>query len=109
MIWEVIYREILRHVSTECLPFLGIILENISRDRSLGDFYMQPFVSEEPHLVQVELTQEDEFLILACDGVWDEITDQEAVNIIARDKNPFEASFKLRNYAYMKGSDDNIR
>lgn len=36
--------------------------------RSIGDFYLEPFVNAEPFLEEFELTKDDEYLILACDG-----------------------------------------
>ncbi len=37
---------------------------------------MEPFVCAEPYLNSVALTEEDRLLIIACDGVWDELEDQ---------------------------------
>eukprot|EP01087_Luapelamoeba_hula_P009276 TRINITY_DN2387_c0_g1_i3.p1 TRINITY_DN2387_c0_g1~~TRINITY_DN2387_c0_g1_i3.p1 ORF type:complete len:884 (+),score=128.56 TRINITY_DN2387_c0_g1_i3:162-2813(+) len=79
--------------------------------RAIGDFYMHPFVTVDPYLNQIELTDEDEYLIIACDGVWDEVQDQEAVDVlkhVAASKDPFLTSATLRDYAYLQGSDDNI-
>lgn len=69
---------------------------------------MEPFIIAEPFIGEYEMVEEDEFLILACDGVWDEISDQMAVDIVRSEKNAHKASLKLRDYAYAMGSDDNI-
>lgn len=69
---------------------------------------MHPFVTGEPYLKEFDLLPEDEFLILACDGVWDEVSDDRAIQIARADKNPFTASCKVRDFAYLLGSDDNI-
>lgn len=37
--------------------------------RSLGDSSMKEFVVGAPYTTETELTDDDEFLILACDGV----------------------------------------
>jgi len=76
--------------------------------RSLGDFYMQPFVSEEAFLNTIELAPDDRALIIACDGLWDEVSDDEAVALLAGETDPFLQSAKLRDMAYLLGSDDNI-
>lgn len=76
--------------------------------RAVGDFYMKPYVSADPYLNSVDISADDEFLIIACDGVWDELTNQEAVDIVKSESDPFIASSKLRDFAYLRGSDDNI-
>ncbi|KAJ6466076.1 phosphatase 2C-like domain-containing protein, partial [Mycena vitilis] len=50
--------------------------------RSLGDSSMKEFVVGAPYTTETELCDDDEFLILACDGLWDVVTDQEAVDLI---------------------------
>jgi len=88
---------------------VGRVNGQLAVSRSIGDFYMQPFVTCEPFVNQVEITDQDEFLILACDGVWDVLSDQEAVEIVARaNGDPARASTRLRDAAYLLGSDDNI-
>jgi serine/threonine protein phosphatase PrpC len=47
-------------------------------------------------------------VILACDGVWDVITDEEAFAVIAREPNPMIAAKLLRDAALEKQSEDNI-
>jgi serine/threonine protein phosphatase PrpC len=53
-----------------------------------------------------------DFLVMACDGLWDVVTDAEAVDIashvLKNAKNPEEAAKRLRNVAYGRGSTDNI-
>ena len=61
----------------------GRIMGNLNLSRSLGDYeYKQnaslpaeeQMVTANPELKKIELTPEDEFIILACDGVWDVLT-----------------------------------
>jgi serine/threonine protein phosphatase PrpC len=45
----------------------------------------------------------------ACDGVWDVISDEAACRIVASESDDIlKASMKLRDYAYLFGSQDNI-
>lgn len=76
--------------------------------RSIGDFYMQPFVSDEAYRATYPRKGEDAFLIIACDGVWDEVSDEEAVALLSAETDPFFMGCKLRDFAYLLGSDDNI-
>ena len=64
------------------------------------EFRVQPLVSD------------DEFAILACDGLWDVCTSAEAVRFVheqlGRGKSVFEASKNLTSLALGKGSTDNV-
>lgn len=55
----------------------------ISR-RSLGDFYLSPFVGDEPFVRTVDITDEHSFVIFACDGCFDVLTDDQAVDIVKK-------------------------
>jgi len=90
----------------------GRVQGMLSVTRALGDSQLSPWVSPEPFVTHVSLTPSDEFVILACDGVWDVITDEEAVSIIkhteAETGSAQEAAQKLMNESYGRGSTDNI-
>jgi serine/threonine protein phosphatase PrpC len=80
--------------------------------RSFGDLSFAPKVSVEPHTCTVPLEATDQFLILACDGVWDVLSDQDATDlagrILSRGATAVLASERLRDEAYTRGSTDNI-
>jgi protein phosphatase PTC1 len=76
--------------------------------RSLGDSSMKEFVVGSPYTTETELCVEDEFVIIACDGLWDVATDQTAVNKIRAMDNPQAASKFLVDYALQHGSQDNV-
>ena len=40
--------------------------------RSFGDHSLKQFVVPTPFIRSIELEEEDDFMILACDGVWDD-------------------------------------
>lgn len=71
--------------------------------RSLGDSSMKEFVVGAPYTTETELCEEDEFVILACDGLWDVATDQAAVDLVREVANgggdAQVASQKLLKYA----------
>ena len=52
--------------------------------RSFGDSSMKEFVIAKPSISQTILNNDSHFIILACDGLWDVISDQEAVEIILK-------------------------
>jgi protein phosphatase 1G len=58
----------------------GRVNGNLNLSRSLGDFEYKgnpdipperQIITANPDVKSIELTSDDEFLILACDGVWD--------------------------------------
>lgn len=61
--------------------------------RSFGDFYLkqveglrpeQQPISAEPEIMVVQRSSLDAFVILACDGVWDVMSSQEAVDFVGK-------------------------
>ncbi|KAG1371402.1 putative protein phosphatase 2C 2 [Cocos nucifera] len=62
----------------------------LSVTRALGDWDMKmprgspsPLISE-PEIRQATLTEDDEFLIIGCDGIWDVMSSEHAVSIVRR-------------------------
>lgn len=95
---------------------------DLAVSRALGDFqYKQRFdlhakdqkVTYLPDITIHERTSEDEALILACDGVWDVMTNVESTDIV---RNAFqngvssmqEVAEHVIDVAFNKGSRDNI-
>uniref|UniRef100_A0A7N0TX92 protein-serine/threonine phosphatase n=2 Tax=Kalanchoe fedtschenkoi TaxID=63787 RepID=A0A7N0TX92_KALFE len=72
----------------------------IQVSRSIGDVYLKkpeirqakyfpvflkrPVISAEPSIVVRKLRPEDLFLIFASDGLWEQLSDEDAVNIVSR-------------------------
>ncbi|ORZ13089.1 phosphatase 2C-like domain-containing protein [Absidia repens] len=76
--------------------------------RSLGDSVMKEFVVGNPYTTETKLTKDDEFMILACDGLWDVCEDQDAVELIKDIKDPQLASRTLLEHALANFSSDNL-
>ncbi|KAH3732712.1 protein phosphatase 2C [Pelomyxa schiedti] len=92
---------------------IGRINGIIAVSRSFGDFFVQPLLNPEPYISNTKLTDDDRFLLLACDGVWDVLTDDKAGEIVnlaldAYGDDPEAAAYVLRDAAYLNGSTDNI-
>lgn len=77
--------------------------------RSIGDDDLKPAVTAEPEITETILSKEDEFLVMASDGLWDVVSNDEVVSII-RDtvKEPGMCSKRLVTEAAERGSKDNI-
>lgn len=84
----------------------------LALSRALGDFELNPYVICEPEIVSKKIVNGDQFLILACDGVWDVLSNQEAVDIVRNQLTQSDdltaAADALVQAAYKAGSTDNI-
>jgi protein phosphatase PTC1 len=77
--------------------------------RSLGDQFFKDLVIGNPYTTSIELDySSDKFLIIACDGLWDVITDQEACELIKGISDTSQAAKKLVSYALDHSTTDNI-
>ncbi|CAH1405568.1 unnamed protein product [Nezara viridula] len=47
--------------------------------RSIGDVDYKPYVTGEPDVSSYDLTGDEDFLLLACDGLWDVVSEELAV------------------------------
>ncbi|KAH7415814.1 hypothetical protein KP509_14G062000 [Ceratopteris richardii] len=53
----------------------------LALSRAIGDGYLKRYVISEPDVVHLERSDEDEFLILASDGLWDVIDNETACDV----------------------------
>ncbi|KAF2462193.1 phosphatase 2C-like domain-containing protein [Lineolata rhizophorae] len=92
----------------------GLILNNrvngvLAVTRALGDAYMKELVTGHPYTTETVIQpDQDEFLILACDGLWDVCSDQEAVDLVRNTQDPQAASKQLVDHALARFSTDNL-
>ncbi|GAA0185568.1 protein phosphatase [Lithospermum erythrorhizon] len=64
--------------------------------RAFGDHYIKDFgLISEPDVIQRRITNRDHFVILATDGVWDVISNQEAIDIVASTPERHDAAKRL--------------
>eukprot|EP00253_Pinus_taeda_P023858 PITA_23858 len=54
---------------------------SLAVSRGIGDWHMKEWITAEPDTRKIEITSDCEFLILASDGLWDKVSNQEAVDI----------------------------
>lgn len=101
----------------------------LAMSRSIGDRYLKPSVIPEPEVMFVPRAREDECLIMASDGLWDVMTNEEACEVVRKrlliwhkkngtqpianrglgvDPAAQSAAEYLTNLALQKGSEDNI-
>ncbi|ODM15709.1 hypothetical protein SI65_08943 [Aspergillus cristatus] len=92
----------------------GLVLNNrvngvLAVTRALGDAYLKDLVTGHPYTTETVIQPDaDEFVILACDGLWDVCSDQEAVELIRNVTDAQEASKILVDHALARFSTDNL-
>ncbi|KAK8971230.1 putative protein phosphatase 2C 6 [Platanthera guangdongensis] len=103
---------------------------NIQRETSSSDRYLNPWIIPEPEVMMISRTKDDECLILASDGLWDVMSNEEVCDVARRrlllwhkkntavsdptrrgvgeDAASQEAAEYLSKLALQRGSKDNI-
>ncbi|KAK1320629.1 putative protein phosphatase 2C 8 [Acorus calamus] len=93
------------------------ILGVLATSRSIGDHYLKPYVTCEPEVTVTDRTIHDEFLVLASDGLWDVMSNEDACAVTKRclarhtainGAASTEAAAVLVELAMSRGSKDNI-
>ncbi|KAL2188507.1 PP2C-domain-containing protein [Thermothelomyces heterothallicus CBS 203.75] len=92
----------------------GLILNNrvngvLAVTRALGDTYIKDLVTGHPYTTETVIQPElDEFIIIACDGLWDVCSDQDAVDLVRDIQDPVAAAKLLVDHALSRFSTDNL-
>ncbi|WJZ82016.1 hypothetical protein VitviT2T_001814 [Vitis vinifera] len=99
------------------------VLGVLSISRSIGDYFLRPYVISEPEVTVWERKESDEFLVIATDGLWDVVTNELACKLVKRYLSgkirrrfsegtnascAMEAASILTELAMARGSKDNI-
>ncbi|OMO75979.1 phosphatase 2C (PP2C)-like protein [Corchorus olitorius] len=98
----------------DCCHGVWRIQGSLAVSRAIGDRHLKQWVISEPETKRLKIQPECEFLILASDGLWDKVTDQEAIDLVRPycvgvDKpEPFSACKKLAELSSWRGSFDDI-
>nr|CCA15540.1 hypothetical protein ALNC14_016830 [Albugo laibachii Nc14] len=84
----------------------------LSVSRAFGDIKLKfpsPIVSAEPEITAFDVEEEDLFIVIACDGIWDVMSNEEVVEIGLRlFDDPKAATDAIVKQAYRKKSQDNL-
>jgi len=101
-------------------------VKNLSLSRAIGDSFAKPPVSSEVEIKLFRVQNDDEFMVLASDGLWDVMSSEEVVNFVTRKTNMLmkgssgdvakrirnarrkNMSRYIANEAMKRGSGDNI-
>lgn len=84
---------------------------DLSLSRAIGDLDNTPYVTHKPELFRYRINANDKFIIFACDGLWDVMSNKEAVDFVIMHKEGRyggNIAKKLAEHAIQKGSYDNV-
>jgi serine/threonine protein phosphatase PrpC len=91
---------------------------DLSVSRAFGDLSGDPYIGHEPDIFEYTITSKDHFMIIACDGLWDIISNQDAVDFVLkhcydiktmnRKNDKINIAKKIADFANNNGSTDNI-
>ena len=77
--------------------------------RSIGDVSLQPFVTAEPEIIEKNIEPEDEYLVLASDGLWDVMENEYVAKMVMSNSKQFlDVAKTLCSEAIILGSQDNV-
>lgn len=91
-------------------------ISGLSVSRAFGDT-SSPYTSPIPDVILYKICKLDKFIIMACDGLWDVVDNQTAVNFVlhacyningARINEKINIAEQLAEYAITQGSQDNV-
>ena len=86
-------------------------IKDLSLSRAFGDTDTNPYVTHRPEITKVKLNKKDKFIIFACDGLWDVMSNNQAVKFVNKYvKNKYTGNIakKLAEEAIKIGSYDNV-
>lgn len=96
----------------------GRVQSKLAVARALGDFPLNPYICCEPEVFgpwyfspscdSTRDSQNFDYMIVGCDGLWDVCDNQTAVNLVAECKTAEEAAVRLRNFANDQRTRDNV-
>ncbi|KAK4281995.1 hypothetical protein QN277_013427 [Acacia crassicarpa] len=77
--------------------------------RSIGDDDLKPAVTAEPEITETTLSADDEYVVIASDGLWDVMSNKEVISMMKDTvKEAGMCSKRLATEAVERGSKDNI-
>lgn len=76
--------------------------------RAFGDGNLKAHLSSEPDVCRVTIDTIIEFVVLASDGLWKVISNQDAVDMVRAIKDPQAAAKRLTTEALVRNSKDDI-
>jgi protein phosphatase 2C len=80
----------------------------LAMSRSIGDISLKKFITSEPEIKTYTTTSNDQYLIMATDGLWDVMSSNAAAKMAAKHPDAQSAADAILKYALDHRTQDNI-
>ena len=98
-----------RIVSQGGIVFGGRVYGQLMLSRAFGDWELKTYgVSCEPHIIRYEIENDDKYLVVGTDGVFDVMEDEDVFELSKKQKNGKDFCEDIMKDAIVRGSMDNI-
>ena len=87
------------------------VQDSLAVSRAFGDADMRPWVTCEPEVTRLRITPDCAILVLASDGLWSKVSNQEAIDVVTRTSGAgvsMDSCKELVAMARSRGSRDDI-
>ncbi len=87
-----------------------IRIGDLSLSRAFGDGDNSPYISQKPDVHYKKVTPKTKYVVMACDGLWDVIKNEELNGLLKRLKSNGSKNLAadLANEALIRGTGDNV-
>ena len=91
------------------IVFGGRVYGQLMLSRAFGDWELKNYgVSCEPHVIKINIEDDDKYVVIATDGVWDVMEDEDVYGLNKTAKNSLDFCRSILQTSLDKGSMDNI-
>jgi len=98
-----------RIVNNGGIVFAGRVYGQLMLSRAFGDWELKNYgVISVPHVMRIEICQNDKFVVVASDGIWDVLSDNDVYNMSFQFGNSKDFCDHIIKSAIEKGTMDNI-
>jgi len=99
------------HVTQSSVQDVPRVNGVLAVSRAIGDFSLAPFVSWMPEISQYTCTEKNSYILLATDGVWDVLSNEDVIHIINNaivQNQPKKVGESIISLSRLRHSQDNI-
>ena len=98
-----------RIVQSGGIVFAGRVYGTLMLSRAFGDWELKSYgVISEPHVTKININENDKYVIIATDGIWDVLDDADVYEMSKNFENSKDLCNNIVEKALDKGSMDNI-